>query len=140
MSQLTIRFHSGRVALRSASSSAVMIPPSGPSPGQRSSTISAPNAAYLPATPTIFTGLVTLCNSSIIPSSIGLPPISASALSRPNRVLPPPAKIPFAESMVLLLPPMLVRNRLAVHDFTGQVLRADLVPARKHHASLQGVL
>src|SRR5712692_5731991 len=91
MSQLTTRFHSGRAALWAASSSAVMTPPSGPSPGHWSSTISAPNAAYLPGNATIFTCVVTLCSSSIMRAIIGIPPISTSALSRPNRVLPPPA-------------------------------------------------
>src|SRR6266478_1330516 len=92
MSQLRIRFHSGRAAVRPASSSAVMIPPSGPSPGQRSSTVVTPNAVYLFAAATILTSFVTCRSSSIMRFSIGVPPTSTSALSRPNRVLPPPTK------------------------------------------------
>src|SRR5229473_777288 len=91
ISQLTIRFHSCLSAFLAESSSPVMIPPSGPSPGHLSSITSTPNATYLPGTATIFTCFVTPRSSSIMRSSIGFPPTSTSALSRPNRVLPPPA-------------------------------------------------
>src|SRR6266481_3580651 len=235
MSQLRIRFHSGRAAVRAASSSAVMIPPSGPSPGQRSSTVVTPNAAYLFAAATIFTSFVTCRSSSIMRFSIGVPPTSTSALSRPNRVLPPPAKtypttsvsvfpavilhlsvsflflafsallwslfhflfffqgfsawpadsqlaqfllqtlpvqsdgrrgsgdvpamrgqlpgqvghfkillglpeIPFADTVVRLVAPMLHRNRLAVHHLSRQILDTNFVSARKHDAPLQRIL
>src|SRR6266568_1887745 len=82
MSQLTIRFHSPFAGFVAAFSSAVMIPPSGPSPGQRSSTIAAPNPAYLLGAATIFTSFVTRRSISIMRSSIGAPATSTSALSR----------------------------------------------------------
>src|SRR5437879_8141832 len=91
MSQLTSKFHSPFAAPSAASSSAVIIPPSGPSPGHWSSIVSTPNAEYLPGAATNFTCLVTPPSSSIMRASIGVPPTSTSALSRPSRVLAPPA-------------------------------------------------
>src|SRR5690348_16041694 len=91
MSQLTIRAQSGFALWLAASSKAVTIPPSGPSPGQRSSTIRAPAAAYFPAAATTAASSVTRRNSSIVRSIIDVPWNSTSALSRPKRVLPPPA-------------------------------------------------
>src|SRR5882724_1743716 len=82
MSQLTIRFQSDRAALPSASSSAVMIPPSGPPRGQRSSIISTPNASYFPRSATTFAFFVTLCRSSTMRASMGFPPNSISACFR----------------------------------------------------------
>src|SRR5260370_14833103 len=91
ISQLTIRFHSSLSAFVAESSSPVMIPPSGPSPGHRSSITSAPNAIYLPGTATIFTCFWTPPGHPLLRSRIGVPPTSTSALSPPNHVLPPPA-------------------------------------------------
>src|SRR5258708_15741247 len=90
ISQLTIRFHSCLSAFVAEYSSAVMVPPSGPSPGHRSSITSAPNATYLPATATIFTCFVTPRTSSIIRSPLGVPPTSPPTFALPNRGLPPP--------------------------------------------------
>src|SRR6266700_1977493 len=84
-----------------------MIPPSGPSPGQRSSTIPAPKPAYLLAAATIFTSFVTRRSISIMRSSIGAPATSTSALSRPNRVLPPPARI-YPPTSVSLFPAVIL--------------------------------
>src|SRR5579859_1403799 len=92
MSQLKIKFHTQSGWSSCEWSKAVTIPPNGPSPGQRSSTIVTPNSAYFPGAATTFTSSVTPRIKSIIRASIGFPANSTSDLSRPNRVLPPPAK------------------------------------------------
>src|SRR6266436_79835 len=125
ISQLTIRFHSCLSAFVAESSSPVMIPPSGPSPGQLSSITSAPNATYLPGTTTIFTCFVTPRSSSIMRSSLGFPPTSTSALSRPNRVLPPPASTYPATSLEVV-----VDSRVPVIPPPAVLYQAAESPAR----------
>src|SRR5713226_7837932 len=60
-----------------------------PSPGHRSVKVVTPSPACLPGATTTRTSPPTSRSNSHIRSSIFLPSISASALSRPNRVLPP---------------------------------------------------
>src|SRR6266567_1652219 len=84
-----------------------MIPPSGPSPGQRSSTIPAPKPAYLLGAATNLTSFVTRRSISIMRSSIGAPATSTSALSRPNRVLPPPTRI-YPPTSISLFPAVIL--------------------------------
>src|SRR5216683_483885 len=91
MSHPTIRFHSWPPPVSDVALSAVMIPPSGPSPGHRSVKVVTPRPACLPGATTTRTSPPTPRSNSHMRSSIFLPSISASALSRPNRVLPPPA-------------------------------------------------
>ncbi len=103
MSQLTITFHTRAGSFSCASSKAVTIPPSGPSPGQRSHRTSAPNSAYFPGAATTFTLSPISRSNAIIRASMGFPANSTRALSRPNRVLPPPAKT-YAPMLCSLLP------------------------------------
>src|SRR5579864_6132814 len=91
MSHPTIKFHSAPSPLSAVALKAVMIPPSGPSPGHRSAMVVTPSPACLPGATTTRTLPATPRSNSHIRSTIALPSISASALSRPNRVLPPPA-------------------------------------------------
>src|SRR6266404_1609951 len=92
MSQPTIKFHSASPTVSLVVSSAVMIPASGPCPSQRSLTPVIPSFAYLCGAAITFTSLVTAPSSARIRNSMGAPSISTKALSRPKRVLPPPAK------------------------------------------------
>src|SRR5215469_14267972 len=70
---------------------AVRIPPSGPSPGQRSSSTGQAAPAYLPLGATILTSWQTVANKPPVRSSMLFPASFTSALSVPKRVLPPPA-------------------------------------------------
>src|SRR5580704_5806758 len=89
ISQPMTMFHSPPVS--EVASNAVMIPPRGPSPGQRSATQSAPKAAYFSREPMIITEDVTTRITEHSRASRASSPIRARALSRPKRVLPPPA-------------------------------------------------
>src|SRR3984957_11433405 len=96
MSQPTIRHHEFGLAglpLALFAFNAVMIPPRGPSPGQRSGTHSTPNWEYFSASPMIRTGAaVADCRIRQRRAISGSPSNSTSALSRPNRRLAPPAR------------------------------------------------
>src|ERR1700722_7754513 len=96
MSQPTIRHHEFGLAglpLALFAFNAVMIPPRGPSPGQRSGTHSTPNWEYFSASPMIRTGAaVADCKVRQRCAISGSPSNSTSALSRPNRRLAPPAR------------------------------------------------
>src|SRR6266852_599042 len=91
MSHPTIKFHSAPPPVSLVICSAVMIPASGPWPSQRSAMQVTPSGAYLRGAAITFTCFVMPPSSDRIRKSIGAPPISTSALSRPKRVLPPPA-------------------------------------------------
>src|SRR5580698_5520721 len=93
MSQPMTKLQKSVATVASLVSSAVMIPPSGPSPGQRSAMHSTPMCEYFAASPMIRTGvLVAVCRTRQRRAISGSPSNSASALSRPNRRLPPPAR------------------------------------------------
>src|SRR5467141_1100455 len=92
MSHPIIKFHSAPPPVSLVVSNAVMIPASGPWPSQRSLMSVMPSPAYLCGAAITVTSFVTSLSSDCIRRSIGVPPILTSALSRPKRVLPPPAK------------------------------------------------
>src|ERR1700760_2164431 len=82
-----------------------MIPPSGPSPGQRSAMHSTPICPYLSASPMTRTGAATAsCRSRESRAINGSPSNSASALSLPKRRLAPPASTNPATCAALLFP------------------------------------
>src|SRR5229473_4846792 len=91
MSQPTIKFHSATAPLSRVDRSAVIIPASGPWPSQRSLTAVTPSAAYLRGGAITVTCSDTAPSSTLMRKSMGIPSISTNALSRPKRVLPPPA-------------------------------------------------
>src|ERR1700730_13953479 len=91
MSHPTIKFHSSPPTASLVLKSAVMIPASGPCPSHRSPMPVMPKAAYLLGDAITCTCCVTLPRRARIRKSIGAPSISTKALSRPKRVLPPPA-------------------------------------------------
>jgi hypothetical protein len=49
-------------------------------------------------------------------------------------------KIPFANSVVMLVAAMFYRDGLAMHHLVGQILDRDFFAARHHHAPLQHIL
>src|SRR5580698_1993953 len=72
--------------------SAVIIPPNGPSPGQRSAMHSTPMCPYLVTSPTMrIPAAVDSCKVRQSRAISGSPSNSTTALSRPNRRLAPPA-------------------------------------------------
>src|SRR5712671_1549414 len=91
MSQPTIKFQSAQLPLSLVDKSAVIIPANGPWPSQRSFTAVTPSAAYLSGGAITVTAWDTSPSSARIRKSMGTPSISTKALSRPKRVLPPPA-------------------------------------------------
>jgi len=95
MSQPTTRFHVGSGTslpeLCALASRAVMIPPSGPSPGHRSAIHVTPNAPYFSRSPMIATAEVVSPSIAHSRASKGCPASCAIALSLPNRELAPPA-------------------------------------------------
>src|SRR5258708_21659619 len=92
MSQLTTKHQESLGAFFGASSKAVKIPPSGPSPGQRSTTVLTCSSDALRSAATIATSEQTDATTVTVRSNMDLPSNSASALSAPNRDLPPPAR------------------------------------------------
>jgi hypothetical protein len=115
MSQLMIKLHEHSFDDVSLAYSAVMIPPSGPSPGQRSTTQSIPKLLYFPASPTMpMVAPTAACKIRQSRAINGSPPNSANALSRPKRRLAPPAStnpatcpgsvLPVTSHLVSLLP------------------------------------
>src|SRR5207245_6677081 len=49
-------------------------------------------------------------------------------------------KIPFANSVVVLIATMFNGDRLAMHHLAGQIFDANFVATREHHAALQRIL
>src|SRR6476646_9760060 len=91
MSHPTIKFHEGRSANCAADSSAVTMPPSGPSPGQRSAMQGTPAAAYFSGAPMTATDRVSpLTSAHNRAISVSRRKVT-SALSCPKRELAPPA-------------------------------------------------
>src|SRR4029077_9964479 len=109
MSHPTIKFHSAPLPISSVVCSVVMIPASGPWPSHRSPIVVTPSAEYLCGVAITFTSFATSLSSDRICKSIGAPPISTSALSRPKRVLPPPANTYPDTSLVGVLSPPTLR-------------------------------
>src|SRR5580704_17777420 len=99
-----------------------MIPPSGPSPGQRSVMDLAPNCEYFSGEPMIITEGVTPRITTQSRASKTSSPICTSALSRPKRVLPPPASTK---------PPTLAADSSRV---TGHPRQPALAPAAEYPA------
>src|SRR5258706_1293828 len=118
MSHPTIRFHCSSPPTSFVVRSAVMIPASGPCPSQRSPTPVMPSAAYFWGAAITFTCFVISPSSARIRKSIGAPSISTNALSRPKRVLPPPANTYPRTTFSLVLSPC--TPRLCVNSLLSE--------------------
>src|SRR5579859_594038 len=121
ISQLTIKFHESFSPPFFASSNAVRIPPSGPSPGQRSGIVSTAPALSFTVGETTFTEGTTVASKLTVRRNIVCPCSSASALSVPNRELAPPARTyPRTNSS----PALMLRPPLALSPAAGYPARA----------------
>lgn len=139
MSQLKMRFHSQAVDCAAVFSSAVIIPPSGPSPGHRSAMHGAPNPPYLSVAPTILTSsaatVAPAATNSHIRINIGFPPISAIALSFPKRRLSPPASTYLASSAAVLLfvfPVTSHQSQVTIHSSSSGSRPGRRIPSSRN--------